>query len=103
MLELPDVQSLSDDIEDLSEADLNGAKPDDLAVCEILDSRTMRNRKVRVLEVIGNRGDINAISNDTGLYHFGVKAVHALLGHRTNSHRLYFICSFFLGEAFFST
>ncbi len=65
---------------DVSEGDLNGAKPSDLVVCEILASRGIKNRKAKVTEVIGNRNDINAISliaiHEAGLHeHFLEKVI----------------------------
>jgi len=47
---------------DIGQADLNGAKPGDLAIAEILSSRSVRNRNAKVTKVIGTRDDVNAIS-----------------------------------------
>ncbi len=47
---------------DISEGDMNGAKVSDLVICDILPSRGIKNRKAKVIEVIGNRDDVNAIS-----------------------------------------
>jgi len=47
---------------DISEGDMSGAKVTDLVICEILPSRGIKNRKAKVIEVIGNRDDVNAIS-----------------------------------------
>lgn len=60
---------------DVSEGDMNGAKVADLVICEILPSRGIKNRKAKVIEVIGNRDDVNAISliaiHEAGLHeHF---------------------------------
>lgn len=47
---------------DVSEGDMNGAKPGDLVVGEILPSRGIKRRKAKITDVIGNRDDVNAIS-----------------------------------------
>jgi ribonuclease R len=47
---------------DVSEGDLNGAKAADLVICEILPSRGVKRRKAKVVDVVGNRDDVNAIS-----------------------------------------
>lgn len=47
---------------DVSEADMHGAKPNDLVVGEVLPSRGLKRRKVKISEVIGARDDVHAIS-----------------------------------------
>jgi ribonuclease R len=47
---------------DVSEADLNGAQPNDLILGEVMPSRGIKNRKIKVIEVLGSRDDVNAIS-----------------------------------------
>lgn len=47
---------------DIAPGDLNGAKENDLIVGEILPSRGLKRKKVRVAEVIGKEGDPKAIS-----------------------------------------
>ncbi|MGH1402681.1 MAG: ribonuclease R [Alphaproteobacteria bacterium] len=47
---------------DISTGDLNGATDGDLAVCEVLPSRGLKRKKVRISEVIGRQGDPKAIS-----------------------------------------
>lgn len=47
---------------DLAQADLNGAQVGDLCVAEVQPSRGLRNKRVRVLEVIGQQDDPKAIS-----------------------------------------
>ncbi|MEZ5814869.1 MAG: ribonuclease R [Alphaproteobacteria bacterium] len=46
----------------INPGDLNGAKEGDLAVGEIQPARGLRHKKVRITEVIGQRGDPKAIS-----------------------------------------
>lgn len=46
----------------INPGDLNGAKEGDLAVGEIQPTRGLKRKKVRILEVIGKRGDPKAIS-----------------------------------------
>lgn len=60
---------------DVTEADLNGAKPNDLVVGEVMPSRGLKRRKIKITEVIGSRDDVNAISliaiHENGLHeHF---------------------------------
>ncbi len=47
---------------DVSEADMHGAKVGDLVIGEIMASRGVKNRKVKITEVLGHRDDVNAIS-----------------------------------------
>lgn len=47
---------------DVAQEDLNGAKDGDLAVGEIQPSRGLRNKKVRITQVIGSSNDPKAIS-----------------------------------------
>lgn len=47
---------------DISSGDLNGAKDGDLALGEIQPERGIRNKKVRIVSVIGRRDDPKAIS-----------------------------------------
>ncbi len=47
---------------DIDQQDLNGAKDGDMALGEIQPSRGARNKKIRILEVIGRRDDPKAIS-----------------------------------------
>lgn len=47
---------------EVGEADLNGAKPNDLVMGEVMPSRGVRARRMKITEVIGARDDVNAIS-----------------------------------------
>ena len=47
---------------DLMQADLNGAEPGDLCIAEVQPARGLRNKRVRVIEVIGQQDDPKAIS-----------------------------------------
>jgi ribonuclease R len=47
---------------ELPQADLNGATPGDLVMCEIQPARGLKDKKVRVMEVIGREDDPKAIS-----------------------------------------
>lgn len=47
---------------DISTGDLNGAKDGDLAVGELLPSRGLKRKKVKVTEILGRQGDPQAIS-----------------------------------------
>lgn len=47
---------------DVSEADMNGAKPGDLAIGEVMPSRGIKRRKVKIIDVVGHKNDVNAIS-----------------------------------------
>ena len=51
--------------------EINGAKDGDLVVAELLPSRGLKNKRVRIAEVLGSRDDVNAISlislNEAGL------------------------------------
>jgi ribonuclease R len=47
---------------DLAQADLNGAKEGDLAIGEIQPARGLKQKKVRIIEVIGREDDPKAIS-----------------------------------------
>lgn len=47
---------------EIHQADLNGAKPGDLAVAEVQPSRGLRQKKVRIIETIGDEADPKAIS-----------------------------------------
>lgn len=60
---------------DVGEADLNGAKPNDLVVGEVMPSRGLKRGRIKITKVIGSRDDINAISliaiHENGLHeHF---------------------------------
>jgi len=47
---------------DVNQADLNGAKEGDLVVGELLPSRGLKRKKVKIIEVIGKQGDPKTIS-----------------------------------------
>ena len=47
---------------DVHPGDLNGAKENDLVVGEVLPSRGLKRKKVKIVEVIGKQGDPKAIS-----------------------------------------
>ncbi|MCB1562450.1 MAG: ribonuclease R [Alphaproteobacteria bacterium] len=47
---------------EIAQSDSQGAKDGDLALGEILDSRGVRNKKVRIIEILGRRDDPGAIS-----------------------------------------
>ncbi len=47
---------------DVAIADLNGAKDGDLVVAELLSSRELKRKKVRISEILGKQGDPKAIS-----------------------------------------
>jgi ribonuclease R len=47
---------------DIDQSDMGGGKDGDLAVAEIQPARGLRNKKVRIVEVIGRRDDPKAIS-----------------------------------------
>jgi len=47
---------------DIAQGDLNSAVASDLVICDILPSRGIKRKQAKVVEVIGNRDDVNAIS-----------------------------------------
>lgn len=47
---------------DVSESDLNGAKPGDLVMGEVMPSRGIKRRKAKVTKVLGSRDNVHAIS-----------------------------------------
>ena len=47
---------------DVSENDMLGAKPGDLVIGEMMNSRGVKRGKVKIVQVLGNRDDVNAIS-----------------------------------------
>ena len=57
---------------EIHQNDLNGAQAHDLAMAEILPSRGVKQRRVKITEVIGNKNDVNAISiialNEAGMH-----------------------------------
>lgn len=57
---------------EIHQNDLNGAQTHDLAMAEILPSRGVKQRRVKITEVIGNKNDVNAISiialNEAGMH-----------------------------------
>lgn len=57
---------------DINPGDLNGAKEGDLIVGEILPSRGLKRKKVKVIDVIGKQGDPKAISL-ISLHEAGIK------------------------------
>lgn len=57
---------------DLHQADLNGARPGDLCVAEVQPSRGLRNKRVRVIEVIGQQNDPKTISV-VAMHEVGIK------------------------------
>lgn len=57
---------------DLHQADLNGARPGDLCIAEVQPSRGLRNKRVRVIEVIGQQNDPKTISV-VAMHEVGIK------------------------------
>lgn len=57
---------------DLHQADLNGAVPGDLCIAEVQPSRGLRNKRVRVVEVIGQQDDPKTISV-VAMHEVGIK------------------------------
>lgn len=57
---------------DLHQADLNGAVPGDLCIAEVQPSRGLRNKRVRVIEVIGQQDDPKTISV-VAMHEVGIK------------------------------
>ena len=47
---------------DIAQADLNGAKDGDLASAELLPSRGLKRKRVKIVEIVGKLGDPRAIS-----------------------------------------
>ncbi|QQG36119.1 MAG: ribonuclease R [Micavibrio aeruginosavorus] len=57
---------------DLPQADMNGAKPGDLCVAEVQPGRGLRNKRVRILEVVGQQNDPRTISV-VAMHEVGIK------------------------------
>jgi ribonuclease R len=57
---------------DIAQDELNGAKDGDLAVAEVQPERGIRNKRVRIVEVLGREGDPKAISL-ISLYEAGLR------------------------------
>lgn len=47
---------------DLQPQDLNGARPDDLCIAEVQPARGLKNKRVRIIEVLGSQDDPRTIS-----------------------------------------
>jgi len=66
---------------EIHQNDLNGAQKGDLVVGEVLPSRGIKQRKLKVSEVIGNKNDVNAISiialHEAGLHEHFLEKVTA--------------------------
>lgn len=57
---------------DLHQADLNGAAPGDLCIAEVQPARGLRNKRVRILEVVGQQNDPRTISV-VAMHEVGIK------------------------------
>lgn len=57
---------------DLHQADMNGARPGDLCIAEVQPARGLRNKRVRVLEVVGQQNDPRTISV-VAMHEVGIK------------------------------